>query len=598
MEDSDKLENLHTNQRILAEALIKKGASVFIEDLEKEIIRVRFRNRETYFLDRFNQNVPYNWVVLTASKIFVKNLLLQNNIAVPLGDVFTRDQKTIAIPYAKALGFPLVFKPDWGSHGDNVFVDIRSETELRPIVSRFLKNNPPHAKFILEEYFEGTEHRIFITQKGQYAVLRREPAHIIGDGIRTIQQIIAGENQIRQNLKETVNTSLCPLTVDSTVLTCLQRRNLSLQSVIPAGQKIYLRLTSNIAKGGTSRNVTALVHPSVIKIARKVMRLVPLPFMGIDFICKDITQKQTPDSYRIVEINSSPGFAMHMLPTEGEAVNVGEYAANVLLNQRPNAPVAYAGPYSYNPDRPLNPIRHNVFAVLNPDINGNQVIKLLLPDAPDLTRQRFAREIRNTLELHQRHPGLIPILDYDHSAQPCWYTMPRATGIRRLTEQQLSLPAKISCLCQIAETLSALHREGIAHRDIKPDNILFCNGQYKLADLELLYRPHQTELLKPGRPVGPSSTIAPEMSSAPQTADYCKADVYSFGKTLWIFLTGNFNGFHDIEAAIAAIKTIYDGFNTSLIQQLIRQTTEKDPAARPDMAQIVSVLQQWLQEQV
>ena len=96
-------------------------------------------------------------------------------------------------------------------------------------------------------------------------------------------------------------------------------------------EKVYLRLTSNIAKGGVSHNMTSVVHPSAIEIAKKVIKLIPLPFLGIDFVTEDITKPQTYNSYRILEVNSSPGFAMHLLPAVGEPIDVGEYAIKVLF---------------------------------------------------------------------------------------------------------------------------------------------------------------------------------------------------------------------------------------------------------------------------
>ena len=98
-------------------------------------------------------------------------------------------------------------------------------------------------------------------------------------------------------------------------------------------EKIYLRLTSNIAKGGISHDLTDIAHPSAIDIANKVASVIKLPFMGIDFITDDISKPQNFDSYRIIEVNSCPGFAMHMYPCVGRPVNVAEMAVNVMFGR-------------------------------------------------------------------------------------------------------------------------------------------------------------------------------------------------------------------------------------------------------------------------
>ena len=324
-------EKLHTNQRILVETLLEKGASCSIEDLDKEIVRVRYKGKDWYLSDRFTEKVPFNWVDMTASKNFVKKLLLENGISMPLGDIFSGKMETILYAYAKELGYPVVLKPDWGSHGDFVSVDIRDEKELKKITKEFFKEYGKETSFLVEEYFEGTEHRIFITQKGDYAVLKREPAHVIGNGMQSLEELILSENKRRTKLKQTKNTSLCPLAVDAQVLTHLKKTGKTLSSIPKDNEKVYLRKTSNIAKGGKSYNVTKQTHPSVIAIAKRIAKAIPLPMMGIDFMTQDIEKTQDLGTYRVLEVNSSPGFAMHMFPTEGTPINVAEYAIKVLF---------------------------------------------------------------------------------------------------------------------------------------------------------------------------------------------------------------------------------------------------------------------------
>jgi len=331
MSTDDDIKTLHTNQKVLLNALIRHGAKINIADKDSEIIRVSYNGKETYLLDRFTEVVSFNWVILTADKMFVKDLLLENNISTPLGDIFSGFSTSIIKPYVAELGYPVVLKPVCGSHGDNVFSRLQDYKQLNKAVNRFIKNEGPDSDFIIEEYFPGFEHRIFITQKGDYAVLKREPAYVIGDGLNTIKQLIKTENKRRKELKKISETSLCPIVIDEHVKKYLKEEGKSLDYIPNKNEKVYLRLTSNIAKGGISHNMTKEVHPSAIEIAKKVASIIPLPFMGIDFVTEDITKPQTYGSYSILEVNSSPGFAMHMLPAVGEPVDVGEYAIKVLF---------------------------------------------------------------------------------------------------------------------------------------------------------------------------------------------------------------------------------------------------------------------------
>lgn len=108
--------------------------------------------------------------------------------------------------------------------------------------------------------------------------------------------------------------------------------NLKLDSIPKVNEKVYLRANSNIATGGTCEDFTDKVHPSVIKICKKVLETFPgLPYAGIDFLCSDISKKQTKNSYIILEVNSIPGIKMHMYPSIGTSRNISKYIVDLMF---------------------------------------------------------------------------------------------------------------------------------------------------------------------------------------------------------------------------------------------------------------------------
>src|SRR2546430_1185391 len=70
--------------------------------------------------------------------------------------------------------------------------------------------------------------------------------------------------------------------------------------------------------------------------------------------------------------------------------------------------------------------------------------------------------------------------------QRAWLAMPVATGLRAALGSPPSFERVVSAVAEIAETMAALHSEGISHRDLKPGNLLELDGVRVLGDFGLV----------------------------------------------------------------------------------------------------------------
>lgn len=329
----EDISNLHTNQRLIAETLLSKGATLRLLDKHDELIEVTYNGKKDFLLDRFSSVVPYHVVKMSSDKHFAKKILRENGISTPEGEVFTNNTLYYALQYAKDK-YPVVLKPNWGSHGDHVQVNIKNEHELQHAISFFVKNTSIKEPFIIEKYYPWREYRLFITAKEGFAVVHREWASITGNGSFTIEQLILEENEKRKILKANTATSICPIVIDNEVILYLQEQNINngLNHIPLLGEKLFLRKESNLAKGGRAIDMTDTVHPSVKKLAYECLQSFPnLPVAGLDLLCEDVTQPLSKDNYVIIELNSNPGLAMHTYPSEGQSRNVTNLLLEVMF---------------------------------------------------------------------------------------------------------------------------------------------------------------------------------------------------------------------------------------------------------------------------
>jgi len=327
MLDNSELLKLHTNQRLLVNEMQSRGINVDIIYKEMELIKAEYGEHIEWILDRDSSITPYSVSIICGDKYLTKKILQNNGISVPIGEKFLPNEWELSILYAKKIGFPIVIKPVFGSHGDDIYMDIENEYELKEIVKNVFVNtlNKP---FIIEKQFDGKEYRVFLTRDGNFAVLHREPAHIIGDGEHTILELIEKENNKR---KERTNC-LCPIAIDEITDIYMKKNNISLKDIPNKDEKVYLRHNSNVAKGGLCIDYTDIVHSSVIENCKKILNTFSgLAYVGIDYMSKDITANQTEDMYNIVEVNTVPGIHMHMKPSEGQPRNVAKYMVDMIF---------------------------------------------------------------------------------------------------------------------------------------------------------------------------------------------------------------------------------------------------------------------------
>jgi serine/threonine protein kinase len=146
---------------------------------------------------------------------------------------------------------------------------------------------------------------------------------------------------------------------------------------------------------------------------------------------------------------------------------------------------------------------------------------------------------------------------------------------------------------ELAAALTAAHRVGIVHRDVKPGNVLIAeDGSVKLTDFGISHALGDVSLTSTGMVTGTPAFLAPEVARG-QSATYA-SDVYSLGSTLYTATEGHPPVEHD-DNAMAVLHRVASGDLTpprrsGPLTPLLQRMLDPDPNARPSMQAVWSTL--------
>ncbi|NET59310.1 MAG: cyanophycin synthetase [Symploca sp. SIO2E6] len=265
-------------------------------------------------------------VELACDKEGTKLTLRDAGIPVPRGTVIQYlDDLEAAIEDLG--GYPIVIKPLNGNHGRGITIDIKNweEAEIAYDTARAISRS-----VIVEHYYRGNDHRVLVVNGKLVAVAERIPAHVVGNGKSTIEELIEETNR-HPNRGEGHDNVLTKIIIDHTSMSLLDRQGYSLDTVLRTGERCYLRATANLSTGGIAIDRTDDIHPDNIWLAERVAKIIGLDIAGIDIVTPDITKPLRQVDGVIVEVNAAPGFRMHVCPSQGLPRNVAAPVMDMLF---------------------------------------------------------------------------------------------------------------------------------------------------------------------------------------------------------------------------------------------------------------------------
>lgn len=309
-------EDLELSTQILLKEAIKYG------------IKFKFLDRQDNFIELANTNTTqlikqatktsldnYATILAMENKVVTKELVARVGVKVPFGESYPSLEAAL-IDYPLHKDKAIVIKPNSTNFGLGITIfkdDFSRDDYKRGLEIAFSYDN----KVLVEEFISGKEYRFFVIDGHAVAVLHREPANVIGDGIQSIRDLVLEKNKdpLRGN---GYVTPLEKIRLDEAEAMFLAQQGLTFETIPEAGVKIYLRENSNISTGGDSLDYTDIVPKAYKRLAVKATESVGATICGVDMMIKDINNPYPENNYAVIELNFNPAIHIHTYPYQGK----------------------------------------------------------------------------------------------------------------------------------------------------------------------------------------------------------------------------------------------------------------------------------------
>jgi len=307
---------------IVEEAVARKIP--FIRLNRSSLVQLGYGVNQVRFRATMTDKTSSIAVDLAGNKDETKRILQEQAIPVAKGLTISTDED-LEIALDK-IGFPLVFKPLNGNHGKGATINVKTREEA---VAAFAYAQKYSHRVIVERFITGHDFRVLVIDNRMVAAAQRVPAHITGDGKNTVNKLIEIENTDPRRGYGHENV-LTEISIDRDTLDLLDKMGYTLDTIPKKSERVFLKSTANLSTGGTSIDVTDMVHPQNVFMCERIARVIGLDICGIDIMAHNLTELLTENGGVVLEVNAAPGFRMHLAPSEGLPRNVAAPVIDML----------------------------------------------------------------------------------------------------------------------------------------------------------------------------------------------------------------------------------------------------------------------------
>lgn len=297
---------------------IQKGVQVKVLDESDQFLRLQFQDHVEY-VKNANMTSKDSYIVplIMENKTVTKKVLKEAGFRVPGGAEFSSMEEAVKA-YPRFADQAFVIKPKSTNYGLGITI-FKEGADLEDYQAGLAIAFREDSSVLVEEFMPGTEYRFFVIGGEVQAIMLRVPANVIGNGIRTVKELVEEKNS--DPLRGTNHRAPLELIqLGELEQLMLKEQGLTIESVPQANQIVYLRENSNISTGGDSIDMTDEFSEAYKKIAVSAVEALGAKISGIDLIIPDKEIDPTTDkkAYGIIEANFNPAMHMHVYPFAGK----------------------------------------------------------------------------------------------------------------------------------------------------------------------------------------------------------------------------------------------------------------------------------------
>lgn len=253
---------------------------------------------------------------VTMEKFATKRVLMELGVPVPAGARFAAADAAGAEAMFARLARPACVKPNRAGQGRQVYPWL---CDRAAFLEAFRTAGRAYGDLVVEAHVEGEQVRFFYVRPSVVGVRLDRPANVVGDGQSSIAALAAAKSALRQAM----TPSFAPIALDREAERYLAQQGMTLDSRPAAGQRVFLRGTSNTGTGGEGMDCRPFLHPSYARLVEDFCaRLPELHLSAIDMMLSDPRAQAAPGNHWVLEVNSDPGLTSFYFPWEGEPQDV------------------------------------------------------------------------------------------------------------------------------------------------------------------------------------------------------------------------------------------------------------------------------------